>query len=134
MTPPDVPPASAHTAFASLGLALGAGAAFWGLGFGLAESSFGQLALFMGLGAGLEIAALLVLIAHLKTAGGRRSGKLHGVAGIAPEDLLFLLPPAIWLGHGEGALAVGFLASAAALGFMLVHYRHDLFPGLADDG
>ncbi len=128
------PPSTASSrSFFAMVSALCAGAALWGLGFGLTGASRGQLAVIMGLAAGLVVAVLLILIDHVRAGGSRRSAKLQGLGGIAPEDLLLAIPVMIWLGLADALLSAVFLLSAAGLGFILVHYRHDLFSKSPSD-
>jgi len=94
--------------------------AFFGLGFGLTSGSYGDLAPFMGLAAGLAIAGVLWLVMKMEERHGARAGEIGGFAGFDPDDALLALPLLIWLGLSEGLLAAASLGAPAFAVFMLI--------------
>lgn len=98
--------------------------AFFGLGIGMRFSEFGLLAIVMGFFAGIAAISLPWLIKRLELIDGKRSAEFDGVAGIDADDLLLLIPFALWLGWAEMLLVVAAFGGSALVGAMYVmHYR-----------
>jgi hypothetical protein len=98
--------------------------AFLGLGVGLRFSEFGLLAIVMGLIAGIAAVAFPWLIKRLEIIDGKRSAEFDGVAGVDADDLLLLVPFALWMGWAEALLVVAAFGGSALVGAMYVmHYR-----------
>jgi phosphatidylglycerophosphate synthase len=100
--------------------------AFFGLGIGLRYGGFGGWAPYMGLAAGLAIAAILWLVMKMEQRHGARSGELGAVAGFDPDDALLVLPLMVWLGLSDGLLAAASLGAPAFAVFMCVLFRRRL--------
>lgn len=97
---------------------------FAGLGLGLRGGAQGLAALGMGVVAALGVAAMPWLIRRLEAIDGRRAAEFGGVAGFDAEDILLLVPVALWAGWAEGLLvAVAFSAPTLASAFYMMHYR-----------
>jgi hypothetical protein len=97
---------------------------FLGLGLGLRGSEFGLGALAMGCMAALAVPAVPWLITRLEAIDGRPSAEFGGVYGLDPEDILLLVPLALWAGWAEALLVVAaFGAAAFASAFYMTHYR-----------
>ena len=97
---------------------------FLGLGVGLRFSEFGLLAILMGLFAGIAAVAFPWLIKRLEIIDGKRSAEFDGVAGVDADDLLLLVPFALWMGWAEALLVVAAVGGSALVGAMYVmHYR-----------
>ena len=97
---------------------------FAGLGFGLRGGEQGLAAIAMGAVAALGVALLPWLIRRLETIDGRRAAEFGGVAGLEAEDILLLVPVALWAGWAEALLvAVAFIAPTLASAFYMMHYR-----------
>ncbi len=94
---------------------------FIALGFGLRESSYGYLALVMGIVAGLAVAGVLAYALQLEKKGGPRAGEIGGFYGFDPDDAILLVPAAIWLGWTEQLLL------AAAVGAPLFGITYFLY-------
>lgn len=93
--------------------------AFVGLGFGLRTGALGPWAVFMGVLAGLAIAAMFHLLWRLERVAANVPS-LGSVAGFDPDDALLLVPVLLWLGLAEYLLVA---AAAAAPACALVLYR-----------
>ncbi|MCH8809595.1 MAG: CDP-alcohol phosphatidyltransferase family protein [Proteobacteria bacterium] len=104
--------------------------AFFGLGVGLRAAAFGAWAPFMGLLAGLSIAAILWLVIRMEELHGQRAGELQGAAGFDPDDALLVVPVLIWLGLSDWLLAAACLGAPGFAVFMVVKFR----AGLRDVG
>lgn len=98
--------------------------AFAGLGVGLRNSEHGSTAMAMGLSAGIAVAAVPWLVRRLEIIDGRRSVEFGRVAGMDADDVLLLVPAALWAGWAQGLLMVtAFAAPAFASAYYLTHYR-----------
>ena len=106
--------------------------AFLGLGAGV-QAGAGALQagvpaapppVLMGLVAALAVAAVPLLAKRLETINGRRSSEFDGMAGFDGDDILFLVPVALWLGWAEGLLMLtAFGGAAFAGGLYMAHFR-----------
>ena len=106
----------------SLSTALG----FLGLGIGLRAAEFGAWAPFMGLLAGLSVAAILWLVIRLEELHGARAAELGAAAGFDPDDALLVVPVLIWAGLSDWLLAAACLGAPAFAVFMAVRFRAGL--------
>lgn len=98
--------------------------AFVGLGVGLRLGELGAHTITMGLLAAIAVVFVPLLARRLELIDGRRSPEFDGFAGIDADDVVFLVPIALWLGWAEGLLiiaAFGGIAFAGAL--YMTHYR-----------
>jgi len=96
--------------------------AFVGLGIGLRGGEWGEIAMVMGLAAGLAVAAVLMMVVKLESLGGERAGEIGAIGGFDPDDALVILPIAIWLGYADTLLAAAaFGAPAFAIGFTILY-------------
>ncbi len=100
--------------------------AFFGLGIGLRAATFGAWAPFMGLVAGLSIAAILWLVIRMETLHGQRATEFGPVAGFDPDDALLVMPVLIWLGLSDGLLAAACLGTPGFAVFMVVKFSAGL--------
>lgn len=94
---------------------------FFGLGFGLRDGAFGLLAIPMGLAAGIAVAAILRMAMWAEEHKGARAAELPAFAGFDVDDLMVLVPLAVWFGELE------LLLKAAAVGaplFAVFFYWH----------
>jgi hypothetical protein len=97
---------------------------FIGLGIGLRHTEHGLAAPAMGCVAALSVIAVPWLIKRLEAIDGRPSDEFGGVYGLDPEDILLLVPLALWAGWAEALLVVAaFGAAAFASAFYMTHYR-----------
>ncbi len=110
--------------------ALSNASAFIGLGVGLRAAAFGAWAPFMGLVAGLSIAAILWLVIRLETLHGERAAEFGAAAGFDPDDALLVVPVLIWLGLSDWLLGAACLGAPAFAVFMAVKFH----AGLRESG
>lgn len=103
-------------------------AAFLGLGIGLRAGVFGLWAPFMGLAAGLAIAAILWLVIKAEEGHGARAAELGSAAGFDADDALLVLPAAVWLGFSDWLLLAAGLGAPAFAVYMVVRLRGLLRP------
>ncbi len=87
--------------------------AFVGIGIGLRNSPLGELAIPLGIIAGLAITAVLWLVMRAEEQAGSRAAELEGSAGFDPDDAMLAVPVAVLLGWSTE------LIIAAALGASL---------------
>jgi len=98
--------------------------AFAGLGIGLRDGKYGLWELVMGLFAAVALAVLPWLVKRLEAIDGQRSPEFDGIAGIDADDLLILVPVALWAGWAEGLLLVAaFGGSAFVAALYMTHFR-----------
>ncbi len=92
--------------------------AFVGIGIGLRSSPLGELAIPLGILAGLAITAVLWLVMRAEEQEGSRAAELGGTAGFDPDDAMLAVPVAVLLGWGtELIVAAAFGASLFAVFF-----------------
>jgi len=94
-------------------------AIFFGLGIGMRNGGFGLWALPMGVLAGAGVAAILTMVIRVEAAKGVRAGELPGIAGFDVDDLILVVPLALWLGATDLLLAAGAVGAPA---FALVYF------------
>jgi len=100
--------------------------AFIGIGIGLRHSPLGELAIPLGVVAGLAITAVLWLVMRAEERAGSRAAELEGSAGFDPDDAMLAVPVAVLLGWGtELIIAAAFGASLFAVYFFF-KFRHFL--------
>ena len=98
--------------------------AFVGIGIGLRNSPLGELALPLGIVAGIAITAVLWLVMRAEEQAGSRSAELEGSAGFDPDDAMLAVPAAVVLGWGtELIVAAAFGASLFAVFFFFKFRR-----------
>lgn len=97
---------------------------FVGIGFGLRDGAFGDLALPMGFAAGVSIALILWLVMRIESAHGARGAELGSVAGFDPDDAMLLVPAALLLGWSEPLLAAAAGGAPAFAIYMFWRFRH----------
>ncbi|MFK8016045.1 MAG: hypothetical protein AB8G17_11470 [Gammaproteobacteria bacterium] len=98
--------------------------AFVGLGIGMRASEYGDKALLMGLLAALGVALLPWLVRRLERIDGKRSAEFDGVAGLDADDVLFLVPVALWAGMQDALLLVSAVfAPTFVAAIYVTHYR-----------
>ena len=98
--------------------------AFIGLGIGLRNGIYGLWEIPMGLFAAFSLCVLPWIIQRLETIDGERSAEFDGIAGIDADDMLFIVPVAIWAGWSEGVmLVVAFGGTAFVSALYLTHFR-----------
>ena len=100
--------------------------AFLGLGIGLRAAVFGGWAPFMGLLAGLAVAAVLWLVMRLESLHGEQAGKLRAIAGFDPDDALLVVPVMVWAGLSDWLLAAACLGAPVFAVYMAMKFRTDL--------
>ncbi|MDP7424185.1 MAG: CDP-alcohol phosphatidyltransferase family protein [Rhodospirillales bacterium] len=98
--------------------------AFIGIGIGLHQSSLGELAIPLGIVAGIAITAVLWLVMRAEEQEGSRVAELEGTVGFDPDDAMLALPVAVLLGWGtELIVAAAFGASIFAVYFFFKFRR-----------
>lgn len=98
--------------------------AFVGIGIGLRHSPLGDLAIPLGIVAGIAIAAVLWLVMRVEEQEGSRAAELKGSAGFDPDDAMLAVPVAVALGwNTELIVAAAFGASLFAVFFFLKFRR-----------
>lgn len=83
---------------------------FFGIGFGLRDGAFGLLAIPMGLAAGVAVAAILRMAMWAEDRKGARAAELPAFGHFDVDDLMVLVPLAVWFG------ALELLLKSAAVG------------------
>ena len=81
---------------------------FLGLGWGLRSGTLGALAPWLGLAAGVSIAAIFLLWQRAESQHGKTAVAQPAWGGFEAEDALYIVGPVLWSGAGAW-----FLASAA---------------------
>ena len=98
--------------------------AFIGLGIGLRNGIYGLWEIPMGLFAAAGLAVLPWLVKRLETIDGKRSAEFDGIAGIDADDLLFIVPVALWAGYAEGLLMLTAFGGTLFVGALyMTHFR-----------
>lgn len=92
---------------------------FFGLGVGMRDGGFGLWAIPLGVLAGAGVAAILALVMRVEAAKGARAGELPGVAGFDVDDLVLIVPLALWLDQSDLLLAAGAVGAPV---FAMVYY------------
>ena len=96
---------------------------FLALGFALRESSYGQLALIMGLMAGLAVACILAIAIHLERHKGPRAGEIDGIFGFDPDDAILFVPVIIWLEWTEQLLLAAAIGAPLFAIWYLIYFN-----------
>ncbi|MBI2584442.1 MAG: CDP-alcohol phosphatidyltransferase family protein [Rhodospirillales bacterium] len=99
---------------------------FFGLGFGLRDSAFGLLAIPMGLAAGVAVAAILRMAMWAEDHKGARAAELPAFAGFDVDDLMVLVPLAVWFGELELLLKAAAIGAPLFAAFFYWHVRRRL--------
>ena len=86
-------------------------AVFVGLGIGLRDGAFGGWAVFMGIAAGVAVGLSMWLVLRMEKTREITSYDLGGFAGFDPDDALFLVPLALWLGWAEPLLVAALIGA-----------------------
>ena len=98
--------------------------AFVGIGVGLRSSQLGELAIPLGIIAGLAISAVLWLVMRAEEQEGGRAAELDGTAGFDADDAMLAVPVAVLLGWGSQLIiAAAFGASLFAVFFFFKFRR-----------
>ncbi len=99
--------------------------AFVGIGIGLRYSPLGELALPLGIVAGIAITAVLWLVMRAEEHAGSRAAELKGSVGFDPDDAMLAVPLAVLLGWStELIVAAAFGASLFAVFFFFKFRRY----------
>ncbi len=85
--------------------ALCAALAFAGLGLGLRDGVFGDLAPLLGLLAGIAIGTIFWMIMALEMRSGQDRGEFALMTGVDQDDTLVILPLMIWFGLSDWLIA-----------------------------
>jgi archaetidylinositol phosphate synthase len=99
---------------------------FFGLGFGLRDGAFGLLAIPMGLAAGIAVAAILRMAMWAEEHKGARAAELPALAGFDVDDLMVLVPLAVWFGELELLLKAAAVGAPLFAAFFYWHVRRRL--------
>ncbi len=99
---------------------------FFGLGFGLRDGAFGLLAIPMGLAAGVAVAAILRMAMWAEDRQGARAAELPTFAGFDVDDLMILVPLAVWIGELELLLKAAAVGAPLFAAFFYWHVRRRL--------
>lgn len=99
---------------------------FFGLGFGLRNGTFGLLAIPMGLAAGVAVAAILRMAMWAEDHKGARAAELPAFAGFDVDDLMVLVPLAVWFGELELLLKAAAIGAPLFAAFFYWHVRRRL--------
>ncbi|MFP6713063.1 MAG: CDP-alcohol phosphatidyltransferase family protein [Rhodospirillales bacterium] len=98
--------------------------AFVGIGVGLRSSQLGELAIPLGIIAGLAISAVLWLVMRAEEQEGGRAAELDGTAGFDADDAMLAVPVAVLLGwSSQLIIAAAFGASLFAVFFFFKFRR-----------
>lgn len=106
--------------------------AFVGLGIGLHIGDTGmstvgpvsQAPIPMGMCAALALIAAPWLVKRLEVIDGRRSPEFDKIAGFDVDDIILIVPIALWVGWAPGLLlVVAFGGAAFAGGLYMAHFR-----------
>lgn len=100
--------------------------AFLALGIGLRDAAFGIWAPYMGLAAGLAIAAIFWLVIKMEELHGPRAGELTLTASFDPDDALLILPIMVWLGSADWLLAAASIGAPVFAIYMGLKFRDRL--------
>jgi len=99
---------------------------FFGLGFGLRDGAFGLLAIPMGLAAGIAVAAILRMAMWAEERNGARAAELPAFAGFDVDDLMVLVPLAVWFGELELLLKAAAVCAPLFAAFFYWYVRRRL--------
>jgi phosphatidylglycerophosphate synthase len=97
-----------------------------GLGIGLRGGPFGLWALPMGVVAGAAVGVILWEVMRMEALGGPRTAELDGAAGFDPDDAIFAIPVALWLGWADGLLMAATVIAPAFAVFFYAYVRRRL--------
>jgi phosphatidylglycerophosphate synthase len=96
--------------------------AFAGIGIGLSHGPLGTAALAMGFVAAAAVGAIFGLVTLIDGGTGEA---FPGAGGFDPDDALFILGPAAWLGLLQPLLYAAAIGAPLFLAFALWQYRRD---------
>jgi phosphatidylglycerophosphate synthase len=96
--------------------------AFAGIGIGLSHGALGATALALGLIAAIAVGAIFALVTLMDGGTGEA---FPGAAGFDPDDALFILGPAAWLGLLQPLLYAAAVGAPLFLVFALWQYRQE---------
>lgn len=97
-----------------------------GIGLGLSAGPLGNLAIVLGVAAGLGVACIFYLILRMERDAGPGQGAFSAIAGFDPDDTMVLIPIAMWLGYGEMLLAAAAVLAPLSLVAISVGFRRRL--------
>lgn len=100
---------------------------FVGLGIGLRSGDYGDYSILMGILAGASVALIFRLVMFMEKVDGERAGEIGAAAGFDPDDALFVVPVAIWLGHSETLLLAASIGAPVFALLFIVLFRKKLF-------
>ncbi len=105
-----------------------------GIGIGLSAGPFGKLAVVMGLVAGLSVAFIFYLIMKMERDLGPGRGAFGAFAGFDADDIMVVIPIAMWLGYGETLLVASVVLAplAAVLVYLSFRTRRSAHAGDAE--
>lgn len=97
-------------------------ALFVGIGLGLGRGAMGDIAVIMGVAAGVAIALIFHLRNVIETRQGRSAVEQPNFAGFEAEDVLYLLPLVTLGGFLEGFLRLASIGAPVACLIVIVQY------------
>jgi len=93
---------------------------FIGLGVGLRGGDFGSWSILMGIVAGMAVGLCMWLVMRMEQLGEYTTTDLGGAGGFDPDDAMFFIPVALWLGWAKPLLLAALIgAPTFALFFFL---------------
>lgn len=98
-------------------------AIFIGIGIGLRHSELGQLAILMGIVAGVSIGAIFRIVFALHDVGSHPNTALGGGRRFDLDDGLFLIAPLAWLGALKPLLVAAAVGAPLFLIYAQFQYR-----------
>ncbi len=99
---------------------------FFGLGFGVRGGELGLLAIPMGLAAGIAVAVILRMAMWAEERKGTRAAELPAFAGFDLDDMMLLVPLAIWFGQQALLLKAAAIGAPLFAAFFSWHVRRRL--------
>jgi archaetidylinositol phosphate synthase len=90
-------------------------AVFIGIGIGLSQAGHPSWMVVLGVFAGIAVAIAELLVMRLDSAGVRSSADLGGRWGLDPDDGMFVVPVAMFLGWGEPLLGLAAIGGSMAV-------------------
>lgn len=96
---------------------------FIGIGFGLSQNEEGNWAAWLGVFAGITIAAIFLVVVLLENDGVNTDALLNPIPGMDPDDTLFLIGPIAWLQGLLPLLLTTVVGAPVLLAWLLWRYR-----------